>query len=47
MADVVEIRPYTRFNKGYYYILTIIDVLSNYTWVISFKTRVEMKWLQQ
>ncbi|XP_011688444.1 PREDICTED: uncharacterized protein LOC105450348 [Wasmannia auropunctata] len=28
-ADVVEMRPYTRFNRGYHYILTVIDVLSD------------------
>jgi len=25
-------RPYTRFNRGYHYILTVIDVLSKYAW---------------
>jgi len=29
-ADLVEMHPYTRFNKVYHYILTIIDVLSKY-----------------
>jgi len=29
-ADVIEMRLYTRFNKGYYYNLTIIDVLSKH-----------------
>jgi len=32
-------RPYTRFNKGYHYILTIIDVLSKYAWAVSLKTK--------
>jgi len=27
---VVEICPYTRFNKSYQYIFTVIDVLSKY-----------------
>jgi len=27
-ADIVEMHPYSRFNKGYHYILTVIDVLS-------------------
>jgi len=39
MADVVEIRPYIRFNKNYHYILTIIDILSKYAWTISLKTK--------
>jgi len=38
-ADLVEIRPYTRFNKGYHYILTIIHVLSKYAWVVQLKTK--------
>ena len=29
-ADVIEMRPYIRFNKGYHYILTVIDVLSKH-----------------
>ena len=29
-ADLVEMRPYIRQNKGYNYILTVIDVLSKY-----------------
>ncbi|KAL6416454.1 hypothetical protein ACFW04_013454 [Cataglyphis niger] len=30
-ADVVEMRPYARLNKGHNYILTVIDALSKYT----------------
>jgi len=30
-----------RFNKGYHYILTIIDVLSKYAWAIPLKTKSE------
>jgi len=32
-------RPYTRFNKGYHYILTVIDMLSKYAWAIPLKTK--------
>jgi len=28
--QAIEMRSYTRFNKGYHYILTVIDVLSKY-----------------
>lgn len=38
-ADVVEMRSYTRVNKGYNYILTIIDVLRKYAWVLPFKSK--------
>ena len=33
--DVVEMRAYMRFNRSYYYILTVIDVLSKYAWAES------------
>jgi len=29
-ADIVEMRAYSSFNRGYHYILTVIDVLSKY-----------------
>ncbi|KAL6417007.1 hypothetical protein ACFW04_014717 [Cataglyphis niger] len=38
-ADIVEIRPYSRFNKGHHYILTIIDVLSKYGWAAPLKSK--------
>lgn len=38
-ADLVEMRPYTRFNRGYHYILTVIDVLSKHAWAVPLKTK--------
>ena len=38
-ADIVEVRPYARFNKGYNYILTVIDVLSKHAWAVPLKTK--------
>ncbi|XP_029678547.1 uncharacterized protein LOC115244761 [Formica exsecta] len=38
-TDVDEMRPYARFNKGYNYILTVIDVLSKYAWAVSLKSK--------
>ncbi|XP_043263174.1 uncharacterized protein LOC122403621 [Colletes gigas] len=38
-ADVVEMRPYTRYNRGFHYILTVIDVLSKHAWAIPLKTK--------
>ncbi|XP_018403204.1 PREDICTED: uncharacterized protein LOC108780109 [Cyphomyrmex costatus] len=38
-VDVVEMRPYTRFNRGYHYILTVIDVLSKYAWTMPLKAK--------
>jgi len=31
-ADIVEMRPYSSFNRGHHYILTVIDVLSKYAY---------------
>ncbi|XP_011638062.1 uncharacterized protein LOC105427819 [Pogonomyrmex barbatus] len=38
-ADVVEMRPYARRNKGYNYVMTIIDVLSKYAWIVPLKSK--------
>ncbi|XP_025162485.1 uncharacterized protein LOC112590386 [Harpegnathos saltator] len=38
-ADLVEMRPYSRFNRGYHYILTVIDVLSKYAWAVQMKSK--------
>ncbi|XP_067216936.1 uncharacterized protein [Linepithema humile] len=38
-ADIVEMRPYSRSNGGYNYILTVIDVLSKYAWAVPLKTK--------
>ncbi|XP_011859096.1 PREDICTED: uncharacterized protein LOC105556609 [Vollenhovia emeryi] len=38
-ADVVEMRPYSRFNKSHNYILTVIDVLSKYAWALPLKSK--------
>jgi len=39
-TDIVEMHPYSRFNKGYHYILTVIDVLSKYAWAVPLKSKV-------
>jgi len=44
-ADIVEMHPYSRFNKGYHYILTVIDVLSKYAWAVPLKMKVEARQL--
>ncbi|KAL6419449.1 hypothetical protein ACFW04_011398 [Cataglyphis niger] len=35
--------PYSHFKKDHYYILTIIDVLSRYTWAVPFKSKGESR----
>ena len=38
-ADLVDMQYYARTNKGYKYILMIIDVFSKYGWAIPIKTK--------
>ena len=38
-ADLVEMIPYSRENKGFKYLLTVIDVFSKYGWIIPLKTK--------
>ncbi|XP_036144959.1 uncharacterized protein LOC118646367 [Monomorium pharaonis] len=40
-ADIVEMVPYSRFNRGYHYILTVIDVLSKHARAVPFKSKGE------
>ena len=37
--DLVEMIPYSKENKSYKYILTIIDVLSRYAWAVPLKNK--------
>lgn len=38
-ADLVEMIPYARENKGYRYMLTVIDVFSKYAWAVPVKRK--------
>ena len=38
-VDVVEMCPYSGFNRGHHYILTVIDVLSKYAWAVPLKSK--------
>ena len=38
-ADLVEMQPFAKQNRGYKYILIIIDVFSKYGWAILPKTK--------
>ena len=37
-ADLVDMSSFSRSNKGYKYLLTIIDVFSKYGWIVPLKT---------
>lgn len=38
-ADLVEMIPYARFNKGHKYLLTVIDCFSKYAWAVPIKNK--------
>lgn len=38
-ADLVEMIPYSRDNKGHRYLLTVIDVFSKYAWAVPVKRK--------
>lgn len=38
-ADLVEMIPYARFNKGFRYILVVIDTFSKYVWAFPVKRK--------
>lgn len=38
-ADIIEMIPYSEINKGYKYILAIIDTFSEYAWTFPLKTK--------
>ena len=39
VADLVEMQPLKTWNRGMRYLLTVVDVLSKYTWVEPLKTK--------
>ena len=38
-ADLADVQTLSRYNKGYKYLLTCIDIFSKYAWVVSLKTK--------
>ena len=38
-ADLVDISHLSKYNNGYRYLLTCIDVLSKYAWVVPLERR--------
>ena len=39
VADLVEVQRLSKYNRGYRYLLTVIDVLSKYAWVQPLKAK--------
>ena len=42
-ADLVEMQPYARENKGYRYMITAIDVFPKYTWAVPVKNKTDIE----
>ena len=38
-ADLIEVGNIARYNRGYQYLLTVVDVLSKYVWVEPVKSK--------
>ena len=38
-ADLVEMIPYSNENKGFRYLLTVIDIFSKYAWAVPMKSK--------
>ena len=38
-ADLVDLQNLSRYNKGYKYLLTCLDIFSKYAWVVPLKTK--------
>lgn len=38
-ADLVVMEAYSRQNKGYSYILTVIDIMSKFAWAVPLKDK--------
>jgi hypothetical protein len=43
-ADLVDLAKLSSYNKGFKYLLTCIDVLSRYAWVVPLKDRGTSRW---
>ena len=38
-SDLVELQPSSKFNKGFKYLLMVIDVFSKYGWIMPLKDK--------
>ena len=38
-ADLVEMQPFAKVNKGYKYLLMVIDIFSKYGWIVPLKIK--------
>ena len=38
-ADLADMQLFSKFNKGFRFLLCVIDIFSKYTWVVSLKDK--------
>jgi len=38
-ADLVEMQQFSKWNKGYRYLLMVLDVFSKYSWIVPLKNK--------
>ena len=38
-ADLIDLQGYVKYNKGYKYVLVVIDTFSKYAWAVPLKTK--------
>ena len=38
-ADLVEMIPYFKINKGFRYLLTVIDIFAKYAWAVPVRSK--------
>ena len=38
-SDLIDMKPFKKFNKGFQYLLMVIDVFSKYGWIKPFKNK--------
>ena len=38
-ADLIDMKKFSKYNKGYNYLLNVIDIFSKYAWSIPLKTK--------
>ena len=43
-ADLVDMQAYSKMNKGYTFLLTVIDNVSKFAWAISLKPKQGLLW---
>ena len=46
VADLVEVQPLAKYNRGIRYLLTVLDVLSKYAWVKPLKAKIGVALVQ-